>query len=121
LDDVTILNPRRANFPIDNPNEAQTQIVWESYNLNTANAILFWFPKETLCPIVLYELGFQFGRLFHHKYTSGFILPQLFIGAHPEYQRRQDVVIQSKLAGYTGKIFSNLDDLGNAVLEYFNY
>jgi hypothetical protein len=121
VDDLTVLNPRRANFPIDDPSAAQTQIMWEYLNLTKADAILFWFPKETLCPIVLYELGFQMGRRYAWLPQQRDKLPTLFIGAHPEYQRRQDVVIQSKLVGHTGKIYDSLESLGSAVLEHFNY
>ena len=55
--DITILNPRRANFPIHDSNAALEQIKWEHDNLRRAVAISFWFPKETICPIALYELG----------------------------------------------------------------
>ena len=54
---VVILNPRRANFPIDDPTAAPQQIEWEHRHLRKADAIAFWFPCETLCPITLYELG----------------------------------------------------------------
>lgn len=121
VDDLTVLNPRRANFPIGDSNAAQTQIVWEYINLTKADAILFWFPKETLCPIVLYELGFQMGRRYSALPQDRDKLPALFIGAHPEYARRLDVVIQSKLVGYTNTIYDSIESLGDAVLEYFNY
>ncbi len=52
-----ILNPRRANFPIHDPDASQQQITWEYKHLRLAKAILFWFPCESICPIVLYELG----------------------------------------------------------------
>ena len=55
--DLTLLNPRRKSFPIDIPGEAFRQISWEFHALRAATEILFWFPCETLCPIVLYELG----------------------------------------------------------------
>ena len=55
--DITLLNPRRSNFPIHDPNAALEQIAWEHEMLRCARAISFWFPKETICPIVLYELG----------------------------------------------------------------
>lgn len=121
VDDLTVLNPRRVDFPMHDPSAAQTQIVWEYLNLTKADAILFWFPKETLCPITLYELGFQMGRRYAGLPEGRDKLPTLFIGAHPEYQRRQDVVIQSKLVGHTGKIYDSLESLGSAVLEHFNY
>lgn len=41
--DVTVLNPRRENFPIDNPSAAYEQILWEHDALRIADVILFWF------------------------------------------------------------------------------
>jgi len=54
---VTLLNPRRKTFPIDDPNAASEQIRWEFEHLRKSDAILFWFPKESISPIALYELG----------------------------------------------------------------
>lgn len=83
----TILNPRRADFPIGDPAAAQAQIEWEHKALRYADEILFWFPCETICPIVLYELGAW-------SMTS----KPIYVGVHPNYQRRQDVEIQTRLA-----------------------
>jgi hypothetical protein len=85
--DLVVLNPRRANFPMDDPSAAPEQIAWEHRHLRQATAILFWFPPETLCPIALYELG-AWSRSDK----------PLFVGTHPDYQRRSDVVIQTRLA-----------------------
>jgi hypothetical protein len=88
----TLINPRRADFPIGDPTAAQKQITWEHDHLKIADAILFWFPMETLCPIVLYELGaWSMFADRSNKYKP------IFVGVHPEYKRRQDVEIQTKL------------------------
>ncbi len=84
---ITLLNPRRVDFPMNETSAAQAQIEWEFRHLNLADAILFWFPKETLCPITLFELGAQSRNQ-----------KPLFVGIHPDYQRRQDVEIQLQLA-----------------------
>lgn len=78
---LVILNPRRAHFFSDDAT-AREQITWEHTFLRKATAISFWFPEETLCPITLYELGAW-------SMTS----KKLFLGAHPHYQRRQDLQI----------------------------
>jgi len=83
---LVVLNPRRANFPINDPSQSQLQIQWEHEHLRKASAILFWFPPETLCPITLYELG-----------TWSNSQKPIFIGVHPNYQRRIDVEIQTRL------------------------
>jgi len=104
---LVLLNPRRANFPIDDPNAAEKQIAWEHRHLRLANAILFWFPYETLCPIVLYELGAwsNVGKV-------------IFVGVHPDYKRRQDVEVQTRLAKPWVKIVYSLQDLAQQVKEW---
>lgn len=84
---VTLYNPRRALFPIHDPTAAEDQITWEYRMLTAADAVLFWFPADTLCPIVLYELGAQ-------SKTN----KVLFVGTDPAYARRTDVVVQLRLA-----------------------
>ena len=84
--ELVILNPRRKDFPIDDPSAAEEQIRWEHKMLRLADAVCFWFPCETLCPIVLYELG-----------ALSMTEKPIFVGMHPDYQRRQDVEIQTQL------------------------
>ena len=85
---LVLLNPRRRNFPMDDPTAAEGQIAWEFRHLRRATAVLFWFPPETLCPIALFELG---GRIAEPKQA-------LFVGTHPDYKRRLDIEIQLNLA-----------------------
>ena len=85
---LVLLNPRRRNFPMDDPSAARAQIEWEFRYLRRATAVLFWFPPETLCPIALFELG---GRIAEPKQA-------LFVGAHLDYKRRLDIQIQLMLA-----------------------
>jgi hypothetical protein len=82
---LVILNPRRFQFPTQ-ADLAEEQIRWEHHHLRRATAISFWFPKETLCPITLYELG---------AWTM--TDKKLFIGAHPQYQKLLDIRIQTAL------------------------
>lgn len=105
---VVLMNPRRANFPIKDPTAAETQIRWEHLHLKKAHAIMFWFPKETLCPIVLYELG-AWSRMGWKP---------IFVGMDPQYKRRQDVEIQTKLARPNVQIHYSLKDLATAVLAW---
>ena len=106
--DVTLLNPRRANFPIHDPSASEAQIKWEFEHLRKADAIMFWFPCETLCPITLFELGVWM--------MSG---KQLFIGVHPQYARRRDVEVQTKLAKAGRiKIYYTLEDVAQQIRLY---
>jgi len=82
----TLVNPRRKNFPIDDPNAAKAQIAWEEKWLRKVDYISFWFCKETLCPIVLFELG-----------TCMYRGTPIIIGIEPDYAREQDVRIQTSL------------------------
>jgi len=84
--DLVLLNPRRADFPIHDSDAALQQITWEHVHLRRATSILFWFPCETLCPIVLYELG-----------AWSMTTKPIFVGVHPLYKRRRDVEIQTGL------------------------
>jgi len=121
-EDLLLLNPRRSDFPMDIPSEAERQIRWEYEKLNFVglDAIVFWFPKETLCPIALYELGFQLGKMRFkwEQKNYGVVSPRLFIGMHPEYQRSNDVYIQTHLAGYHHPIFNDLGHLASAIQHW---
>src|SRR5207237_468181 len=54
---LTLLNPRRRDYPDDDPIAEEAQITWEHRHIRRASAAAFWFPSDTLCPITLYELG----------------------------------------------------------------
>jgi hypothetical protein len=97
---LTLLNPRRKDFPIGDPDAAYEQIKWEFTALRAADTILFWFPKETLCPIVLYELG-----------AWSMTDKPIFVGTDIEYSRRQDVLIQTLLVRPEVVIWESLEKL----------
>jgi len=105
--DINIFNPRRANFPIKDPNAALEQIKWEFNMLRNADIISFWFSKETLGPIVLYELG-------AHSMTN----KPIIIGIDPDYKRKQDVVIQTLLIRPEIQITFNFDTFINNIEFY---
>ena len=117
---MVVINPRRKVF--DMTVKGEEQILWERKHLKNANHILFWFPKETVCPITLFELGYYLG-VFERE---GYFGPAIFIGTHPEYTRRHDVRIQAELCGYgthnpTGYpqyISNNVPDLVQRVIDW---
>lgn len=109
-DEIIIYNPRRKDFPIDDPSSAEAQIKWEYHHMRVADTILFWFPGETMCPITLYELG---------TWSVSFNKP-IFIGVHPEYIRKQDVIIQTKLIRPDVKIVSTIPMLAQQVFSHFH-
>jgi hypothetical protein len=100
-----LVNPRRANFPIHDPGAALEQIMWEHRHLRLADTVLFWFPCETICPIVLYELG-----------AWSMTNKPIFVGVHPRYQRRQDVEVQTGLVRPGVRVVYSLRELAALVL-----
>lgn len=103
---LAILNPRRRDFPIGDPDAARKQIEWEHRHLRKADLILFWFCAATLNPIVLYELG-----------AWSMTRKPIAIGIEPGYARSQDVIIQTGLTRPDVLIHSSLRDLAIAVLK----
>ena len=92
-EDGILLNPRRANFPIDDPNAAQEQIEWEYHALNNADVFSMWFSDaESDQPICMYELG---RHLAMRDQLDD--LGHVIIGVEPGYKREQDVRIQAAL------------------------
>ena len=108
-EDLVVLNPRRADFPIHDPAAAPEQIAWEHHHLHLQQVVTaFWFAAETVQPIALLELGAALdnpGR-------------RIAVGAHPHYPRRLDVVEQTRLARPgLPEVVSTLDGLAAAVIE----
>lgn len=97
------LNPRRQGEYDDSI--ADEQITWEYHALRSAQTVFFWFPKETLCPITLFELG-----VFSQRDDT-----RLMVGTHPEYARTFDVIKQMELSRPEVKVQHSIEDL---VKEY---
>jgi hypothetical protein len=93
LPEFYLVNPRRDNFPIHDPNAALEQITWEFHALNQSNIFSMWFSNaESDQPICMYELGRHLVR-----FGDGMI-DYVCIGVEPGYRRSQDVAIQTQLA-----------------------
>lgn len=106
---LAILNPRRKNFPINDPNASKEQISWEFNHFKIADIISFWFSRGSLNPIVLFELG---------KWLSQKRKP-IFIGIDPKYKRKQDIIIQTALERPDIKIVFSLHELAHQIKKYF--
>lgn len=109
LPNVLLINPRRYDFDIHNPDATIQQIHWEFRYLDLSEIILFWFPKATLCPITLLE----FGKFM----MTG---KPLFVGTEPGYQRNIDVEIQAQLQRPEIKVVNSLTDLASQVIAHFD-
>lgn len=107
-DKLVIFNPRRRNFPINDPSAAEAQIKWEYKYLRKVDIISFWFPKETLCPITLFELG-------QHSMTN----KHLVVGTDPEYARKHDVKIQLSLIRPGIELADNIEVLAQMIRYWY--
>jgi len=101
--DLILINPRRANFDIEDPDMSREQIEWEFEHLHAVDLTLFWFPPETLCPITLFELGA----------AASDPNRQIVVGCHPDYARKFDVEVQLALQRPGAKVVvhTSLDGL----------
>lgn len=99
-----LINPRRTDIDMDDTAVAMAQIDWEHRHLHLADAILFWFCQETLQPITLYELG-----------AWSMTTKPLFVGVHPAYPRRIDILVQTRLARPDVVVVDSLADLAAQV------
>jgi hypothetical protein len=103
---ILLMNPRRANFPMNDPNAAPEQIKWEHAHLRQADAISFWFAPETVQPIALFEYGYWLGQN-----------NPLIVGCDPAYPRRQDVIIQTGCEWPNLVIHDSLDGICNGIIH----
>lgn len=109
---VVVCNPRRVNFPIEDPDASKGQIDWEYRHLHLPNTLtMMWFPecnpKVTTQPIAMYEMGAaaEGGR-------------PLLVGADEKYPRARDVKFQLALARPEISVVSKLDELLNLTLSW---
>jgi len=103
---LAVLNPRRTDFNIEDKSVEIEQITWEHEHLEKADIISFWFGKETICPIVLYELG---------KYANS--NKEIYVWVDPAYERKSDVEIQMDLVRPNLQVVNSLKDLANQILK----
>jgi len=105
---LVLFNPRRKDFPLNDPSAAQDQITWEYKMLRKVDIVSFWFVKETLNPITLFELGAQSS-----------LKKVLIVGTDPEYSRRQDILEQMSLARPGNEVVNNLDDIAQMIRYWY--
>lgn len=100
--DLILINPRRDDFDCSKAESSQEQIQWEYKHLVLADQINFWFPKEGLCSITLFELGWALGSNLNIR-----------VGVESGYCRELDVIEQTKLRSNI-KIARSLNELYEA-------
>jgi hypothetical protein len=98
--DLVVLNPRRNDFPKEDPYATTHQIKWEYDHLRKADMILFWFPSEAPCMTSLFELG-----------TWSCSDKLLFVGIESGYVKRGGMIKQLALVRPDMPVVNNLEDL----------
>ena len=112
-DNLVIFNPRRDNFPIDDPNASAEQIAWEFNQLEQMDIFSMYFSSgKSDQPICMYELGrnivnmqMRFPTDWEHR---------IVVTVESGYKRENDVVIQTKLAT-NHNLVSVVDDYEKSV------
>lgn len=102
LSHLVVFNPRRENFPIDDPSASEVQIKWEFDMLNQANIFSMYFcnsPSDQ--PICMYELG---RNLMKHSKEL------VVITVEEGYRRKNDVIIQTELATTSNDVVRVVND-----------
>lgn len=111
--DLLIFNPRRKEWPqgLKQDEEARRQIAWEIQMLDRVGFAAFWFPKETICPIALLELGYWIGAYGEE------VMDWVTVGCHPEYSRKFDVQQQLQLRDPLAVVHEDLGQLAQSLIE----
>ena len=120
--DLTIYNPRGSENASDEgarqsknsetlskeeKAEIEKQILWEHQHLSNADIISFWFPKESLCAISLFELGMYMCN------SSNYIV----IGIEPGYKRAIDVKFKIEAIELFIPVVDSLEKLAKKIIE----
>lgn len=100
---LILVNPRRNDW--DLTKSSKDQITWEYHHLHIVDYTYFWFPKEGMCAITLYELAMAVAKRGD----------RIRVGVEPGYWRELDVREQLALAAPWIDIVSTLDELYNPV------
>jgi hypothetical protein len=108
---LLVVNPRRSNFDITDSSSSIQQIIWEFQELRAVSCRSFWFPKESICPITLFEYGYWLAQ-------SKQLGMKIFVGADPEYARVLDLQVQTHLVDPNIKLHDTLESMCAEIIEY---
>ena len=94
---VYLMNPRRENFPIDDPNASYEQIKWEFDMLEQCDLFTMLFlDSESDQPICFYELGRNIEKM-KQRFPEDWMY-RIVINCDDNFKRKNDVIIQTMLA-----------------------
>ena len=96
-DNITLLNPRREEFDINDKTATHQQIDWEFKRLERCDVFTMFFCKgDSLQPICMYELGRNIVRMQNRFPTTW--NRRIIITIEPGYKRADDVFLQTFFA-----------------------
>ena len=98
---IILFNPRCNEIP-----EEKFQTTWEYKNLKKSDIIIYWFSVGSINPITLFEYG-----SFLKTRTK-----KLIVGCHPDYIRKNAVIIQTGLAKPKLKVNESFNDFYNELV-----
>ena len=97
FNNLVIFNPRRKDFPIDDPNAAEEQIAWEFEMLEQCDIFSMYFcAGESDQPICMYELGRNICRM-QTRFPINWDM-RIIVTVEKGYKRKKDVYVQTSLA-----------------------
>lgn len=96
--DIYLINPRRKNFPINDPNAAEEQIKWEFDMIEQCDIFSMYFANtlESDQPICFYELGRNIERM-KQRFPKDWMY-RIVVTCETGFRRWKDVDIQTELA-----------------------
>ena len=97
-DRIALINPRQPHFDMNDPLAGEKQIKWEFKYLNMMDmfTMFFYGPTESDQPICFYELG-RYIEVMKNKFPDDW-QNRIVVTVCSEFKRREDVIVQTKLA-----------------------
>jgi hypothetical protein len=119
-DNLIVFNPRRKNFPINDPTASFEQIKWEFDYLEQCDIFSMYFdgPTQSDQPICFYELGRNIERM-KNKYPNDWN-KRIVISVNSQFKRAEDVVIQTMLATESKVSINASNDFNELNTMHFN-
>jgi Nucleoside 2-deoxyribosyltransferase like len=106
---LTIWNPRRKTFQMNDRDAAQIQTDWEIDRLRIADINAYWFSSGTLNPIALVEIGESFA-----------LRERIVLGMDQEYARKWDLEFRMDKYLPWEAISYTLDDFVKNIKDAFH-
>lgn len=91
---LVLYNPRRKNFPIDDPNASKDQVKWEFDWLSAADIFTMYFcnTEKSDQPICFYELGRYVTKMMYDHPDD--YISRIIVSCEDGFRRKADVIYQ---------------------------